>query len=169
MSPFGSPRTLPGDTLTLAGNSPLHSRRPSPQRAAPFWGFELDLRADELRKHGLRIRIQEQLFQVLTLLLGHSRRCAVAKLARAYVASGKRSEAVKLLNNLKKRSSLVSSHASEIAVIYAALGDTDQAMNWLGKGNEERFKTGVLLRPGFDPRRSDPRFQDLGRRIGLPR
>jgi TolB-like protein/DNA-binding winged helix-turn-helix (wHTH) protein/Flp pilus assembly protein TadD len=94
---------------------------------------------------------------------------AVANLARAYVASGKRSEAVKLLNDLKKRSSPVSSHASEIAVIYAALGDSDQAMNWLEKGYEERFNPGVLLRPGFDPLRSDPRFQDLVRRIGLPR
>ena len=94
---------------------------------------------------------------------------AVANLARAYVASGKRSEAVKLLNDLKSRSSPVSSHASEIAVIYAALGDADQAMNWLEKGYEERFNPGVLLRPGFDPLRSDPRFQDLVRRIGLPR
>ena len=94
---------------------------------------------------------------------------AIANLARAYVASGKKSEAVRLLNNLKKRSSPVSSHASEIAVIYAALGDTDQAMKWLEKGYEERFNPGVLLRPGFDPLRSDRRFQDLVRRIGLPR
>jgi TolB-like protein/DNA-binding winged helix-turn-helix (wHTH) protein/Flp pilus assembly protein TadD len=94
---------------------------------------------------------------------------AVANLARAYVASGERSEAVKLLNDLKKRSSPVASHASEIAVIYAALGDTDQAMTWLEKGYEERFNPGVLLRPGFDPLRTDPRFQDLLRRIGLAR
>src|SRR5882762_5035978 len=94
---------------------------------------------------------------------------AIANLARAYVASGKKSEAVRLLNNLKKRSNSIYSHGSEIAVIYAALGDTDQAMNWLEKGFEERFNPGVLLRPGFDPLRSDPRFQDLLRRIGLPR
>jgi len=93
----------------------------------------------------------------------------MANLARAYVASGKTSEAVKLLNDLKKRSSPVSSHASEIAVIYTALGDRGQAMHWLEKGYEERFNPGVLLRPGFDPLRSDPRFQDLVGRIGLPR
>jgi tetratricopeptide (TPR) repeat protein len=93
----------------------------------------------------------------------------MANLARAYAASGKRGEAVRLLNDLKKGSSLVSSHAPEIAVIYAALGDRAQAMNWLEKGYEERFNPGVLLRPGFDPLRSDPRFQDLVRRIGLPR
>jgi Flp pilus assembly protein TadD len=91
----------------------------------------------------------------------------MANLARAYAASGNRSEAVRLLNDLKKGSSLVSSHAPEIAVIYAALGDRAQAMNWLEKGYEERFNPGVLLRPGFDPLRSDPRFQELVRQIGL--
>ena len=93
----------------------------------------------------------------------------IANLARAYVASGKRSEAEKLLSDLKKRSNPSSSHASEIAVIYASLGDTNQAMNWLEKSYEERFNPGVLLRPGFDPLRSDPRFEDLVRRIGFPR
>jgi len=92
----------------------------------------------------------------------------IANLARAYVASGKPSEAVKLLNILKKRSTTGYSNASEIAMIYASLGNTDQAMNWLEKGFEERFNPGVLLRPGFDPLRSDPRFQNLLRRIGLP-
>ena len=91
----------------------------------------------------------------------------IANLARAYVASGKRSEAVKLLGDLKKRSTPGYSNAAEIAMIYASLGDTDQAMNWLEKGYEERFNPGVLLRPGFDPLRSDSRFQGLVHRIGL--
>jgi TolB-like protein/DNA-binding winged helix-turn-helix (wHTH) protein/Flp pilus assembly protein TadD len=93
----------------------------------------------------------------------------IANLARAYVASGKRSEAVRLLSDLKKRSNPITSYASEIAVIYVSLGNANQAMNWLEKGYEERFNPGVLLRPGFDPLRSDPRFQDLVRRVGLPR
>jgi TolB-like protein/DNA-binding winged helix-turn-helix (wHTH) protein/Flp pilus assembly protein TadD len=100
-------------------------------------------------------------------LSGDSPTC-IANLARAYVASGKRSEAVRLLSDLKKRSNPGYSNASEIAMIYASLGDTDQAINWLEKGFEERFNPGVLLRPGFDPLRSDPRFQALLRRIGLP-
>jgi tetratricopeptide (TPR) repeat protein len=100
-------------------------------------------------------------------LSGGSPTC-IANLARAYVVSGKRSEAVKLLSDLKKRSNPGYSHASEIAMIYASLGDTDQAMNWLEKGYEERFNPGVLLRPGFDPLRSDSRFQNLVHRIGLP-
>jgi TolB-like protein/Flp pilus assembly protein TadD len=91
----------------------------------------------------------------------------LANLARAYAASGKMDDAAKLLSDLKKRSNPGYSHASEIAVIYAALGDRNQAMTWLETGYEERFNPGVLLRPGFDPLRSDPRFQELVRRIGL--
>jgi TolB-like protein/DNA-binding winged helix-turn-helix (wHTH) protein/Tfp pilus assembly protein PilF len=91
----------------------------------------------------------------------------IANLARAYVLSGKRSEAVQVLNDLKKRSNPGNSSAPEIAMIYASLGDNDQAMNWLEKAYDARFNPGVLLRPGFDPLRSDSRFQDLVRRIGL--
>ena len=92
----------------------------------------------------------------------------VANLARAYAASGNKSEATDLLGELKKRSNANYSHGSEIATVYAALGDKDQAMIWLAKAYEERFNPGVLLRPGFDPLRTDPRFQDIVRRVGLP-
>ena len=91
-----------------------------------------------------------------------------ANLARAYAATNRKEEAVGLLNDLKKRSAPGNAYAAEIAMIYAALGDNDQAMVWLEKGYEERFNPGVLLRPGFDPLRSGPRFQELIRRIGLP-
>jgi TolB-like protein/Tfp pilus assembly protein PilF len=118
-----------------------------------------------LQKHMYAEAVAE--LQKAVKLSGDSPTC-IANLARAYVASGKRSEAVELLDALKKRSSTGYSNASEIAMIYASLGNTDQAMNWLEKGFEERFNPGVLLRPGFDPLRSDPRFQNLLRRIGLP-
>jgi tetratricopeptide (TPR) repeat protein len=99
-------------------------------------------------------------------LSGDSPTC-MANLARAYVATGRRSEAEKLLSDLKKRSNPAYSNAPEIAIIYVSLGGKDQAMNWLEKGYEERFNPGVLLRPGFDPLRSEPRFQNLLHRIGL--
>lgn len=59
--------------------------------------------------------------------------------------------------------------ASEIATIYAGLGERDQALAWLEKAAEERAFHLVYLkvRPEFAPLRSDPRFADLVRRVGL--
>jgi TolB-like protein/DNA-binding winged helix-turn-helix (wHTH) protein/Flp pilus assembly protein TadD len=90
-----------------------------------------------------------------------------ANLARVYAAMGRRNEATALLDDLKKNANPGYSRASEIAAVYASLGDNERAMSWLEKGFEERFNPGVLLRPAFDPLRSDPRFQNLLQRIGL--
>jgi TolB-like protein/DNA-binding winged helix-turn-helix (wHTH) protein/Tfp pilus assembly protein PilF len=91
-----------------------------------------------------------------------------ANLARAYAATNRKAEAVQLLNDLKKRSPSTDAHATAIAMIYTALDDNDHAMASLERGYEERFNPGVLLRPCFDPLRSDRRFQNLVRRVGLP-
>jgi TolB-like protein/DNA-binding winged helix-turn-helix (wHTH) protein/Flp pilus assembly protein TadD len=92
----------------------------------------------------------------------------VANLARAYAGSNRKAEAIALLNDLKKRSDTGSPLTAEIAMIYTSLGEKDQAISWLEKGYEARFNPGVLERPSFDALRSDPRFQDLLHRIGLP-
>ena len=118
-----------------------------------------------LQKHMYDQAVAE--LQNAVQLSGGSPTC-IANLARAYSLSGKRSEAMKLLNDLKSSSTAKSSHASEVAAIYASLGDKDEAMNWLEKGYAERFNPGVLIRPAFDPLRTDPRFQDLVHRVGLP-
>ena len=99
-------------------------------------------------------------------LSGGSTTCT-SSLAYAYAESGQRDEAVKILKNLTKHSNGFS-NAAEIALIYAGLDEKDQAMAWLEKAYAERFNPSILLRPAFDPLRSDPRFQDLLRRIGLP-
>ena len=71
--------------------------------------------------------------------------------------------------SLKNRTNHGFSNASEIALIYLGLDEKDQAITWLEKAYGERFNPSVLVRPCFDPLRSDPRFQDLLRRIGLSR
>jgi tetratricopeptide (TPR) repeat protein len=78
-------------------------------------------------------------------------------------------EAVKLLSDLEKSSNASFTNAPQIALIYASMGDNEQAMNWLERAYEERFNPSILLRSGFHPLRSDPRFEDLLRRVGLPR
>jgi TolB-like protein/DNA-binding winged helix-turn-helix (wHTH) protein/Flp pilus assembly protein TadD len=118
--------------------------------------------------------IQKQMFDEAIVELNEAIKLSgdnpifLANLARAYAESNRREKAAKLLDNLKKRSVPSSPLATEIAMIYTALGDKDQAMAWLEKGYEERFNPGVLERPCFDRLRSDPRFQNLMRLIGLP-
>jgi TolB-like protein/DNA-binding winged helix-turn-helix (wHTH) protein/tetratricopeptide (TPR) repeat protein len=90
---------------------------------------------------------------------------STSNLAYAYAVSNKSTEAVKILNDLKSRPA---PNASEIALVYVGLGEKGQAMKWLDKAYEEHFNPSILLRPAFDSLRSDPRFQNLVHRIGLP-
>jgi hypothetical protein len=78
-----------------------------------------------------------------------------------------RDQAERILNDLKNRSPQASSNAPEVAMVYVGLGEKDSAMAWLEKAYAERFSPWVLMRPCFNPMRSDPRFQDLLHRIGL--
>ena len=89
-------------------------------------------------------------------------------LGYAYVQLGNRDQALSILSELKKRDESVD-EASSIASIYMALGDKEQALEWLEKAYQRRSPDLVFLKMGwvFDPLRSDPRFESLLRRIGL--
>jgi len=91
-----------------------------------------------------------------------------SSLAYAYAVTGRRSEAIAILDDLKDRSKHQFLYPSEIALIYVGLREKDQAMDWLERAYHERFDPIILTWPFFDPLRSDPRFQDLMRRIRLP-
>ena len=91
----------------------------------------------------------------------------VANLAHAYALSGMQDEAIKIRTDLTKRPQSAGSSGPETALIYLGLGEKDQAMAWLEKAYKERFSPWVLMRPAFDPLRSDPRFQALLHRIGI--
>ncbi len=58
----------------------------------------------------------------------------------------------------------------DTALIHAGLRDKDRAFAWLERAYEERSVWLIFLKvePSLDPLRSDPRFNDLLRRIGLP-
>jgi TolB-like protein/Tfp pilus assembly protein PilF len=94
----------------------------------------------------------------------------LALLGHAYAISGKKDEALKTLDKLRETSKqrYVSEYA--FAAVYAGLGEKDQAFQWLEKGYEDRNDLLIQLNvdPLFDNLRSDPRFADLVRRIGLP-
>ena len=116
-----------------------------------------------VQKHMYPEAIEE--LETAKRLSGGSPIC-MSTLAYAYGVSGRRDQAQKILNNLIAQSN--DSNAAEIALIYVSLDDHDRAMTWLEKGYTERFNPSILLRPGFDKLRSDSRFRDLQRRIGLP-
>ena len=92
-------------------------------------------------------------------------------LGHAYAVSGNRAEAQKVLDHLKELS--VHSYVSPygIAVIYAGLGDKEQAFAWLERAfNERSYFMAVYLTTDarLDVLHADPRFADLRKRVGLP-
>ncbi len=93
-----------------------------------------------------------------------------ADLAYTYAVSGRTREARKILAELTDRSRRTYAPPLEVAIAYVGLGDHDQAFAWLEKAYDERERDMLSLRvnPGLDPLRSDPRFADLLRRVGLP-
>ncbi|MEO8574439.1 MAG: tetratricopeptide repeat protein [Pyrinomonadaceae bacterium] len=58
----------------------------------------------------------------------------------------------------------------EIAFLYAKLGEKDKAFEWLERGFRARLSAMVFLKSdsGWNDLKSDPRFVDLMRRVGLP-
>ena len=70
---------------------------------------------------------------------------------------------------LVARSRTTSVLPSDIALLYLGAGETASAMDWLEKAFDYRDPNLPYLRlPAYDPLRSDPRFQSLARRLGLP-
>jgi pentatricopeptide repeat protein len=99
-----------------------------------------------------------------TLILG--------ALAHAYARAGRHEEAVQLVRELKRFEAEEREYVPPFGLIwaYAALGDKEQAFAYLERSFDERRDRMVWLNvdPLLDPLRSDPRFKDLVRRIGLP-
>ena len=93
-----------------------------------------------------------------------------AELGRAYALWGKEAEARNILQALEKINGERYVSAYSFAIIHAGLRDRDRALLWLERANEER-STGTWwlnVAPAFDSFRSDPQFEDLLRRAGLP-
>ncbi len=94
----------------------------------------------------------------------------LGELGRIYAASGNKAEATRILRELQMTSRRHYVAPETIAVVYAELGEKGQAIHWLEKAYAERstFMVSLKTEPSLDSLRSDPRFQDLLRRVGLP-
>jgi len=100
----------------------------------------------------------------------HSRSFFLAALGHAYATAGRRSDADRVLKMLSQRSEKSYVSAFDVATIYAGLGEKDKAFTWLDKAAAEHssFLVYAKWEPRLDHLRSDPRFRQLLKRIGLP-
>jgi len=78
-------------------------------------------------------------------------------------------EARQALDKLQESYRQLKLDPSAMIWAYAGIGDKDQTLAWLEKAYAEHSNvlTALRVEPGYDFLRSDPRFQDLMRRVGL--
>jgi serine/threonine-protein kinase len=88
----------------------------------------------------------------------------------AYGASGKREEALRVLEELNQLANQQYIPSYYIALVYAGLDEMEEALKWLDKAIQERNgPLATLNRDVFFNRfHAEPRFQELLRKIGLP-
>ncbi|HTW58875.1 MAG TPA: winged helix-turn-helix domain-containing protein [Terriglobales bacterium] len=93
-----------------------------------------------------------------------------SQLGRAYALQGKRGEALEIVAEMRRRYQRDYVDPAPIAYIYIALGDKDSAFVWLEKAYAQHRSEMDGLRTDwvYEPIRSDPRFADLVRRVGVP-
>jgi TolB-like protein/Tfp pilus assembly protein PilF len=93
----------------------------------------------------------------------------VGLLVHAYAQAGRRADALRLLEELKRRKQTGYVPAAAFVKAYLGLGEYDQAFFWLEEAYKEQSNLLQFLEvhPIFDPVRDDPRFKDLVRRVGL--
>ena len=103
-------------------------------------------------------------------LSGRERR-PLRDLGYGYAISGKRAEALTALKELEGKYEKHEVIGQDLAAVYAGLGEKDQAFAWLEKDFQARSGLLPWIRwiPPFESLRSDPRFADLLRRMGLQR
>ncbi len=94
---------------------------------------------------------------------------ALSALGFTYATAGNRDKARKVIDDLKELSARRYIDPGLIAVIHAGLGEKDEAFRWLEKAYEDRSSWMVHAKaePCLDPLRSDPRFDNLLKRVGL--
>ncbi|MEK6322717.1 MAG: protein kinase [Acidobacteriota bacterium] len=94
---------------------------------------------------------------------------SLSNLGHAYAVAGRRDEAMAVLKELEGKYHRREALGQYLAAVYAGLDDKDQAFAWLEKDFQAHSGTldFVTVKAGFDSLRSDPRYADLLRRMGL--
>jgi len=96
---------------------------------------------------------------------------STAALAHAFTVTGKKAEAEKILHDFERKSKSAQVSPYLMATMFATLGDKDRAFAFLEKAYQERslgMTEDLKADLRIDNLRSDPRFQALVQRVGLP-
>ena len=131
--------------------------------AFPEAHFQLALAYEAKRMYGEALRefeLSRELYKDPTMI-GWS--------GRVYALMGNRDQALKVAEELKQTSKERYVSPYMLAIIYTALGDKEQAYEWLDRVYAERsyYVTWLKVDPVFDSLRADPRFIDFMRKVGL--
>jgi len=132
---------------------------PDDRFAHAYLGYTYEAKgmyAQAIAEYQKRIRIEGETTSTLCYL------------GYALAMSGKRSEAQAILDKLKTTKEYVS--PAELAVLYFGLGDKEGALTSLERAYaaHDLQMQSLKIDSHYDSLRSDPRFQDLLRRVGLP-
>lgn len=134
-----------------------------PKFFVPYWGLGLCYEQKGMYKEAIAQ------FQKVFAVAGKGQN-GLASVGHAYGLAGQRGEARKILVELEGRSKKTYVSSYQLALVYLGLQEKDQSMKQLENAYQEHSTLLAYLKmdPRFDPLRSDPRFQNLLRRIGLP-
>jgi eukaryotic-like serine/threonine-protein kinase len=135
----------------------------SPLMLEPYWALVLCQ---------LALGLTEEALENLTKIRGFAphNSFTLSLLAKVYAALGRQSEASQLLTHLEETSGRGYVAPTHIATACLALNQTDRAFEWLDRACQVKEVMLLYLQvlPMYDSIRSDPRFGELVRRIGLP-
>jgi TolB-like protein/Flp pilus assembly protein TadD len=112
----------------------------------------------------------DEAIKVLQRALSSNRSPAVmGLLVRAYAHAGRRAEALRMLDELKRLQQKTYVPPAAFVNAYLGLDDNEQALGWLEKAYQEQSNILQLIKvhPYFDPLREDTRFKDLVHKVGL--
>jgi tetratricopeptide (TPR) repeat protein len=94
---------------------------------------------------------------------------ALAQLGHIYAVAGRTADARRALAQLHQLSRRRYVPAYDFAVLYAGLGERDEAFRWLQKVEQDRSEwfAAINVDPRLDDLHADPRFAGMLRRVGL--
>ncbi len=163
---------------TWAGAVYFYAGRAEEGMASMQKALELDSSFSDARLVLARAYLTQGMYQQAiaelqeALVVSEREPLVLGALANVYARAGQRGEALKLLGELKRIEVQEHGYVSRFGIIwaYAGLGHKEQAFAWLERASEEHRDRIVWLNVDvlLEPLRSDPRFHDLVRRVGLP-